>query len=75
MRDDKLVQAKCRQLLEGYEDVIDMLLAEVVHEAAGNDIQGTTAFEYAKAVIRRQGIKEGTKLFKQRLTKHAAKTN
>lgn len=68
---NKLLQAKCRQLLELHYDTLEVLIAEIETAVDNERIEGETAFEYAKKTVRKQGIKEGLKLLVQKINKYS----
>lgn len=70
---DKMLNAQCRDILKNYEGAIDYLIAEIETELDKTRVEGNNAFEYAKATIRRQSMKEALTLFKQRMSRYAAK--
>lgn len=68
---DKILQAKCRNLLKEYTDVFDYVVRDIIREIESERISGDSPFEYAKKVIRKESIKEGLTLFQQRINKYA----
>ncbi len=69
---DKVLQAKTRQLLEQHFDVLEYAIKEITQELDRERISGESAFEVAKKVIRKEGIKEGFTLLTQRLNKYVS---
>lgn len=67
----KQLQAKCRRLLEEYQDVVGFIQGDVLKELE-HPIDGIDAFAYAKKAIRNEGIKEGIRLFIQKINKYAS---
>jgi hypothetical protein len=68
---DKFLQAKCRNILSEYGDVLLLLAKQLTEEADKEVVVGETSFEYAKKTIRKEGIKEGVKLFLNKINHNA----
>lgn len=67
----KLLQAKCRQLLETHYDTLEFVLNEIEAEVDRERVESDTAFGYAKRTIRKQGIKEGLIKVRQKINSYA----
>lgn len=70
--EDKLVTARCKELVKGYFDVFDLITTEIVEETTGTILEKTAegiALEYMK----REGMKMGIKEFLRRIHSKAAK--
>lgn len=70
MQYDPILVAKCREILQRYEDVLQFVFEEINKEADVR-INGEDAFAYAKEYIRREGIREGAKLMINKVHKYA----
>jgi hypothetical protein len=68
---DKFIQAQALGIITNYHQAIDFAVEDILYEIHANRIEGESAFAYAKEEIRRQGIKEGMNLLRQKLTKYA----
>jgi len=68
---DKMLQSKCRQLVELNYDTLELVIKEIEDEVDRDRVEGETAFDYAKKTIRNQGMKEGLKLLRQKINKYA----
>lgn len=72
--EDKLMSAKCRELIKGYFDVFDVVAIEVVEGFSGTILEKSVegiALEYMK----REGIKLGITEFLRRIHNKAAIQN
>jgi len=68
---DKLLSAKCKELVKGSFDVFETITEELVDELSGTIIANTSdsiALEY----MRREGMKQGIKEFLRRIHSKAA---
>jgi hypothetical protein len=72
-RQDKFLQSKCREILQGNQGTLEHLINEIVTESATARVEGDTAFDYAKQTIRTQGMKEGLTLLLKKINKYADK--
>jgi len=70
-REDKFLEARCREILAANQGTIEYLIDEIVAEIANQRVEGEDAFAYAKQVIRLQGIKEGMGLLLKKMNKYA----
>ena len=68
---NKMLQAKCRQLVELHYDTLEVVMKEIEREIDGERIEGESAFDYAKKTIRHQGMKESLKLLRQKINKYS----
>lgn len=70
---DKLISAKCRELVKGYFDVFDDIATDIVDELS-TTIQSDRSEGIALEYIRREGMKQGIKEFLRRINSKASKT-
>lgn len=68
---DRFIQAQALNIITNSHQAIQFAIDDILHEVHSNRIEGESAFAYAKEQIRRQGIREGLDLLRQRLTKYA----
>jgi len=69
---DKILTAKCKELVRGYSEVFNEIVTEVVDELSATITSNTTegiSLEY----IRREGMKQGIKELLRRIHTKAAK--
>lgn len=69
--DEKILSSKCRELLKSYDDVFKFFYEELVKETNATPIKGTDAFSIAQEYTRREGIREGLRLFIKKIEKNA----
>lgn len=71
--ENKILQAQCREILERSEPALLELIEEIKKEYDGRKIDGDTSFEYAKQVIRNQGVQEGLGLLMKKINTYASR--
>jgi hypothetical protein len=71
-RERGFLRGKCKQMMLEYSDVLDEIEKEVQEDIDRERISGESSFEYAKKVIKKEGIKEGLSLFKSKINKYAS---
>lgn len=68
---DKFIKAHALQIVSEHVSVLEKATEEILKEIDSARVEGDTAFAYAKEQIRRQGIREGLTLLRQRITRYA----
>lgn len=68
---DKFIKAQALLIITENYPALDKAIEDIKREVDGARVEGDTAFTYAKEQLRRQGIKEGLDLLRQRLVKYA----
>lgn len=70
MIEEKILRGRCQELLKTYGDILELVLDEVRTQMDG-DLNGSVE-EIALQYTRRQGIKEGAKLFLSKISAKAS---
>ena len=69
--ENKIIQAKCRNLLKEYEDILKYIVEEEESKLLRDNTLGNSEFEIVKNAIFNSGVREGMRKIVSRINENA----